>query len=559
MKKPLQRLMAFNLCFVLFSTLISLSSYAVTKTSTGDGSWSQNGTWSPAGEPVAGDDVIIAAGHTVVLNTDATGLNSLTINGTLTAGNNNTDRLISVLGSVTINTGGVFNTAGNGGNRLFLTGNLVVDGTLDANLGPGSMDITFNGNSASQSVTGTGIVDFNGITLFNSLGLSLGLNADLRGIINFVNGIISIQPGFTLHNINGTIATSGGFNNVEHINTQVNYTTGAQGIYRVSNLAIGVAYTFPVGNGTYYMPVTVTPVSALSSFSVNVFSGITAEGTPNGTPFTAGQKNYVVDAVWDVERISGSGNADITLGWENPQQGPGFSTLSDAQIGISRHDGTSWTLTSGSGSQAANTATRTGMSAFGSLGVGQNATVLPLHFANIKAFQKNGGVQIEWSNMTEKDVDHYTVERSADGVQFTSIGQTAARSNTESRQDYTVFDAAPIQGVNFYRIRGIEINNRASFSPIVKVEIGGTGADIRVYPNPVRGMQLSLQFTNIKDGQYTLSLVNTNGQQVFRKTLLHQGGSRTESLELPGIVKPGVYTLLVTGEGFKESRPLIIQ
>ena len=56
----------FIICF-FFSYIIVL---ADTHTSKGSGDWSAAGSWNPKGPPEATDNVIIASGHTIVLDVD---------------------------------------------------------------------------------------------------------------------------------------------------------------------------------------------------------------------------------------------------------------------------------------------------------------------------------------------------------------------------------------------------------------------------------------------------------------------------------------------------------
>lgn len=109
----------FLIKLLLFQSLFLMAtgySVAVTKTSTGSGSWSIAGTWSPSGVPAAGDNVVIASGHTVTMNnnysiTDVTvnmgGLLTFTSGRTLTASGN-----LVVNGTVTMSGGNISFTAG---------------------------------------------------------------------------------------------------------------------------------------------------------------------------------------------------------------------------------------------------------------------------------------------------------------------------------------------------------------------------------------------------------------------------------------------------------------
>src|SRR3954465_9981342 len=96
--------------------LAGLFSNATVKLSIASGNWSAASTWSPSGEPANGDDVIVSAGHTVIINVTTNNISSLLVNGSLTIGNNSTNRTVTISGTVTVSSGAVFNTAGNGGN-----------------------------------------------------------------------------------------------------------------------------------------------------------------------------------------------------------------------------------------------------------------------------------------------------------------------------------------------------------------------------------------------------------------------------------------------------------
>ena len=105
------------------------------------------------------------------------------------------------------------------------------------------------------------------------------------------------------------------------------------------NLAAGSLASFPIGTSAYYLPVSVKPVTA-SVFSTSVFQGATVNGAPTGAQFS--NKTNIVDAVWNVQRTTGSGNADLTIQWDNALEGATFANFSSASIGISHYTGGAW-------------------------------------------------------------------------------------------------------------------------------------------------------------------------------------------------------------------------
>jgi G8 domain len=195
--------------------LLPYSASAATKISTGTGSWNTAGTWSPSGVPANGDDVTIAATHTVTVNTNTNSLASLTISGTLRVGDNNTNRNVTVTGNFIVNSGGTFNTAGDGGNVLNVAGNLTNNGTFDANIGGATLSVAFNG-SANQSISGTGATtDFNAITVNNTGAANSNIIevtstnfTAAAGFLTVTDGILKLSGSFAFSNT-FTLVTQG--------------------------------------------------------------------------------------------------------------------------------------------------------------------------------------------------------------------------------------------------------------------------------------------------------------------------------------------------------------
>jgi hypothetical protein len=211
------------------------------------------------------------------------------------------------------------------------------------------------------------------------------------------------------------------------------------------------------------------------------------------------------------------------------------------------------------GSNALATLKRTGMSGFSQFAVGGESSVsLPINFSNIKAFQQGSAIKVEWNNLTESDMSAYSVERSADGRNFTAIGQVTARVNNGSKAEYSFTDAAPLSGVNYYRILATENTGSKKYSMIVKVDTKSGATDIVVYPNPVIGGQVSLQASGLPKGQYTVRIFNANGQQVQSQVINHTGGGTTQVITLPNAVKAGMYSLQLSGNDMKMIKSFIV-
>ncbi len=152
--------------------------------------WNTATTWSPTGVPTAADNVTIANGHTVTINTDAL-CNNLTIgqgaSGVLAIGNNNTARAVTINGDVLVNSGATFSVSptSNTTHDITFPGNITNNGKI--NFAPDAnsfCDATFTKNG-NQTISGSG-----SLTTFNNITLTMGTS---------INNILDIQtPSFVV-------------------------------------------------------------------------------------------------------------------------------------------------------------------------------------------------------------------------------------------------------------------------------------------------------------------------------------------------------------------------
>jgi hypothetical protein len=189
----------------------------------------------------------------------------------------------------------------------------------------------------------------------------------------------------------------------------------------------------------------------------------------------------------------------------------------------------------------------------------ETASILPVSFTSIDATQKDKTVKVDWFVAQETNIKKYVVERSTDGTSFTSIGEVASKGNSVS-QAYNLVDNAPARGVNYYRVRSIQIDGRASISKTVAIKTTADAANQRltIFPNPIKGNQVNLQVSYLSRGEYSLVLYNTAGIQVFNKNIQHEGGALNSTVHLTKSLSPGIYYLNVSNKEETISEPVFI-
>lgn len=197
--------------------------------------------------------------------------------------------------------------------------------------------------------------------------------ATIFSVLQLNNAVVTIRSIDTVRLAAGA-QLAGSFSATNYFATDV---SGANiGLLRRD--ALTLATLFPVGTATAYLPATLTPSSA-SDYTVGVFQGITEDGQPNGTALSAAQKQTKVDAVWQVNRVSGSGSAQLDLSWTQSLEGSTFTTWPDSDIGIIMNQNPGWNLPAVAGNNTANTASLT-ISGSGAFSVGAKPPAQPFVF-----------------------------------------------------------------------------------------------------------------------------------------------------------------------------------
>ncbi|HLG40757.1 MAG TPA: T9SS type A sorting domain-containing protein [Chitinophagaceae bacterium] len=469
---------------------------------------------------------------------------SITVNGILDFGIKN----VTGAGSFISNAGATLITSGTSG----LNGSIGVAGATTLSSGSSYEFLAATTTAFPASVASIAAND-----IITSADVTFNKDVTVSGTLSVSSGKIIIPAANTVTLLSANAIAGSGFGASKHIVTQVNTSTGAKGYLRLQNITGTV--TAPIGNGTYYLPVTLT-ASGTNDFSFCLFDGITANGQPNGTPFTANQKKSVVDAVWQVNRNSGSSDVMMTLAWPDALEGLSFSNLAGNQIGIA-HYGAYWESAFGTGNQVSNNATRSAIVSFSPFGVGLAGSVLPLKFGDIKAVQKNSTVQIDWFSFSEYNLDHYEVERSTDGRNFISLGNVACAGNSSVRKDYVWKDHISTEGIFFYRIKGIDADTRFIYSQIVKISISRHPSnEMILYPNPVVDKRITVQAAYLLPGQYKLNVYGQNGNLVYQQAFEHSGGAISQQIQLLSSVIPGIYTLAIAGgSNIKMSKSFVVK
>lgn len=96
--------------------------------------------------------------------------------------------------------------------------------------------------------------------------------------------------------------------------------------------------------------------------------------------------------------------------------------------------------------------------------------LLPLNWMDFYAKKSNSDVKLHWSTTMEENTSHFEIERTFDGIDFTTIGYTKAAGDAGYQIDYSFTDYNLINKQAYYRIKQVDKNEQFSYSKMIYVD-----------------------------------------------------------------------------------------
>ncbi|MEO8588218.1 MAG: hypothetical protein ABI432_02530 [Flavobacteriales bacterium] len=123
---------------------------------------------------------------------------------------------------------------------------------------------------------------------------------------------------------------------------------------------------------------------------------------------------------------------------------------------------------------------------FGTAGIQCGQTPLPIELLSFSAMKDGQGVLTSWATATELNNDHFEVQRSMNGSQWNTIGSVRGAGTTQSTHFYDMTDPEPAPGINYYRLKQVDVDGSSSYSEVEAVAF--TEADeALIWPQPSQG------------------------------------------------------------------------
>ncbi len=167
---------------------------------------------------------------------------------------------------------------------------------------------------------------------------------------------------------------------------------------------------------------------------------------------------------------------------------------------------------------------------------------LPISMTAFNAVGNCKTATLIWKVATESDIISYDVQRSADGVNYTTIETVASQGATTSGHTYTFTDSYALQNQSYYRLLIHTTDGKATATEVLSVM---NKCDIissfNVYPSPFTN-QLTYEIETAEAGEYTISIIDVVGRVEVAKKLTLTQGINTINVNLDNLANAVYFT-----------------
>jgi hypothetical protein len=418
------------------------------------------------------------------------------------------------------------------------------DGTFLARTGT----VLLEGN-VRQDIAGSTRVRFWSMTINNTsaAGVYTMQNLVIDSYLNMTQGIVYSTYGAMIH-----ASESGNAN----VGNATSYVIGPfNQVYKQTSPAAGY---FPVGKGSNWRPMVLTPTHTTSD-SIN-YVGEMIETNPNSfgyslPPTITAISNRRYWLITNTNQLITS-NAFIQLYY-----GADDGVTDRNNLRVVQGIPNAWYNRGGTGTaNGSGSITSSNFTSWGSLYTLSNTVggtnALPITLLSFDAHNEKEFVELKWITESEINNDYFTVERSANGLDFVPIGVVNGIGTTTTTQYYSERDLYPLNGTSYYRLKQTDYDGTFSYAMPITVFRSGNKA-VQVYPNPNAGDAINLSWSNVK-GEVTIQIHDAIGQLMYEKRMVADENMSGVSINDIDEIKSGLYTLSIVNDQEKLSSKIKI-
>jgi len=160
-------------------------------------------------------------------------------------------------------------------------------------------------------------------------------------------------------------------------------------------------------------------------------------------------------------------------------------------------------------------------------------STMPVSLINFNAVMEQSDALLSWSTASELNNSYFAIERSSDGLSFTTIGTVAGSGTSSEIKNYQFRDLNPLEGTSYYRLQQYDFDGSSKYSNTI--DLNSTQLKVIVAPNPFEN-EITISVSPCVNDMY-VKVIDVTGRTVFEENNFTCGSS----IKLQDNLSTGIY------------------
>ncbi|MEP6584024.1 MAG: T9SS type A sorting domain-containing protein [Ginsengibacter sp.] len=183
----------------------------------------------------------------------------------------------------------------------------------------------------------------------------------------------------------------------------------------------------------------------------------------------------------------------------------------------------------------------------------EQPNALPVTLVNFQAHYENKKIITSWRTVAEYNFRLFEIEHSTDGIRFIKIGFVKA-SGLVTGATYNFEDLNPEKGINYYRLKIIDVDGKFTYSKIVTVKLFEEKISLQLFPNPAHN-NLHIETTMEGSEEVTIQIINAAGKKMKSNNIMLNGNTSFD-IDIKQL-SPGTYFLILRNSSGMQHRRFV--
>ena len=184
--------------------------------------------------------------------------------------------------------------------------------------------------------------------------------------------------------------------------------------------------------------------------------------------------------------------------------------------------------------------------------------ILPIELLTFNAHRSNDKtILLQWETASEINNDYFEIEKSSDGIAFTSIGIVKGAGNSSTLSSYSFEDLHDESNrLIYYRLAQFDYDRSKTFSEIIAVSNHNT--DITEITSDYKrdNESIELSFSSSVNEKITISMIDLLGKVCYQSNLTTASGYINYTLDV-GPLEKGIYIISISSNASRTNKLIL--